>query len=130
MPGMSTTADVGELDALLERTGKAGFLWHMFRVDQHGPEVLAGVYHWRGCADVVVLSGEQSAHAYRSPADATTDVFAPRHVLWWYGNNPVWTLRALLTIPPPDHPDALTPAPPGTGVPGGRRPVRVRRRGR
>lgn len=127
---MDATADVDELDALLERAGKTGFLWHMFRVDQHGPEVLAGVYRWGGCADVIVLSGEQSAHAYRTPTDTATDVFAPREVLWWYSHRPVWTLRALLTVPPPNHPNApitLTMAPPGTGVPGDRIPVRLRR---
>jgi hypothetical protein len=131
--GMDTTATVTELDALLEQAGKRGFVWHLFRPDHHGPEVLAGVFQWADCADVVVLSDPMHAHAYRVPTDDSADVFAPARVLWWYGQSPVWTLRALLALPSPDHPQAprtLTAAPQGTGVPGDRRPVRMRRRGR
>jgi len=130
---MDAVADVTELDVLLERAGKRGFMVHMFRMDRHGPEVMAGVYQWRGCADVFVLSGGEHAHAYRLPTGADADVFAPRRVYWWYAQNPVWTLRALLTLPAPGHgdaPDMLTDAPPGMGVPGDRMPVRMRRRGR
>jgi len=101
---MATTADVTELDALLERAGKRGYMWHMFRADRHGPEVLAGVFQRPGCADVFVLSGGDHAHAYRLPTGADTDVFAPRTVYWWYAQNPVWTLRALLTLPKPRSP--------------------------
>ncbi|MPZ83107.1 MAG: hypothetical protein GEV28_23025 [Actinophytocola sp.] len=121
-----------EWDALIETAGRRCYLWHMFRMDRHGPELLAGVYQWRDCADVVVLFDDQHAHAYRIPTDENTDVFTPTHVYWWYGANPVWTMRALLTLPAPGHPDApdtLTPAPPGTGIPGDRMPVRMRRRG-
>lgn len=125
---------VDELDVLIERAGKTGFLWHGFRVDQHGPEVLAGVYSWGDCADVVVLTDDSGSHAYRTPMDATTDVFAPSHVYWWYGRSNevgmVWVVRALLTLPPPDESAGLSPlipAPPGTGVPGDRTPVRMRR---
>lgn len=130
---MDTTAIVTELDALLEQAGKRGFVWHLFRPDHHGPEVLAGVFQWATCADVVVLSDATHAHAYRVPIGESTDVFAPTRVLWWYGPNPVWTLRALLTLLPPEHleaPRTLMAAPPGMGVPGDRQPVRMRRRGR
>lgn len=126
-----TVADVDELDALLEKAGKLGYLWHLFRADHHGPEVLAGVRQRPGCADVFVLNDAQHAHAYRMPTDPESDVFAPRDVLWWYGASPVWTLRCLLTLPEPDHPAApatLAAAPPGSGVPGGRMPLRLRRR--
>jgi hypothetical protein len=121
-----------ELDVLLEEAGKQGYLWYLFRTDHHGPEVLAGVLQRLGCADVLVLSGVEHAHAYRVLTGPDTDVFAPRDVLWWYGANPVWTLRGLLTLPEPGHPEApttLTPAPPGSGVSGDRRPARLRRRG-
>ena len=124
--------DVDELDALLELAGKRGFLWHMFRTNQYGPDVLAGVFQWPGCADVLVLSGAEHAHAYRAPTGPGSDVFAPRVVLCWYdGESPVWTLRALLTLPDPSDPQAsakLGPAPPNSGVPGDRVPVRIRRR--
>ncbi|MGH3756180.1 hypothetical protein [Actinophytocola sp.] len=122
-----------ELNELLEQLGKRGYLWHGYRIDRHGPDVNGFVCRWDNCADVLVMtSADDGVHAYRTPTSATTDVFVPTHVLWWYGHNPVWTLRALLTLPPPDHQDApsvLVPAPPGTGVPGERMPVRLRRRG-
>ena len=104
---------------------KRGYLWHQFRVDLHGPEVVAGVLRWADCADVLVLIDDDRTHAYRTPASPDTDVFAPAHVYWWYGNSRdvgmVWVLRALLTLPAPDEPGGLLAvrlAPPGTGVPG------------
>lgn len=123
--------DVTEWDALLDTAAGRGFLWHMFRVDRHGPEVLAGTFQHLGCADVVVFTGAEHAHAYRVPTGTDTDVFAPVRVYWWYAASPVWTLRGLLTLAAPGDPDApgrLVPAPPGAGVPGGRIPVRMRRR--
>lgn len=136
-----------ELDLLIEEAGKRGFLWHQFRPDQNGPEVLAGVFGWEDCVDVVVLVDEKGTHAYRTSADPKVDVFAPTHVHWWYGRcdgavglpeaglvlpgvEMVWILRALLTLPAPDEPGGLpplVPAPKGTGVPGVRVPVRLRR---
>ena len=129
---MDTTTDVTELDALLEKAGKRGFTWHMFRTDQHGPEVLAGVFQHPGCADVFVFSGGEHAHAYRVPTGRHANVFAPTSVYWWYGAGPVWTLRAEQTLPEPGDPEApekLTPVPPGLGIPGNRTQVKVRRRG-
>jgi hypothetical protein len=130
---MAATLD--ELDVLIERAGKSGYLWHEFRVDRYGPDVLAGVCQWRDCADVVVHTDDETSHAYRTPTDAATDVFAPTHVCWWYGGSSdvgmVWVMRALLTLPHPDEPDGLpplVPAPSGTGVSGDRIPVRIRTR--
>jgi hypothetical protein len=122
---VGTVVVVDELDALIEEAGKRGYLWYQFRVDRHGPEGMVGVYQWRDCADVVVLTDDADSHAYRTPADVTPDVFAPSHVCWWYGRSEkigmVWVVRALLTLPHPDEPGglpALMPAPPDTGVPG------------
>jgi hypothetical protein len=129
----ATLAGTDELDALLGEAGRRGFLVHMFRVDRRGPEVVASVFNWGGCSDVFVLSGTDHAQAYRMPTGPAADVFAPDHVVWWYRSSPVWTLRALLTLPEPGQPGApvaLSPAPPGLGVPGDRTPVRIRRRGR
>jgi hypothetical protein len=130
--------DTYELDPLMEEAGRRGFLWHQFRVDRHGPDVLSGVFHWADCADVVVLTDELTSHAYRTPTGRVTDVFAPSHVRWWYGRNQaepgismVWVLRALLALPEPDEPGGmlpLVPAPSGTGISGQRVPVRIRRR--
>jgi hypothetical protein len=143
---MDSVASVTELEGLIEEAGRRGFLWHRFRDDQHGPEVLAGVFRWGWCADVVVLTDEKGTHAYRTPTDDAIDVLAPSHVHWWYGRSDdamvadpgtvlkgvcmVWVLRALLTLPHPDEPGGLChliPAPKGTGVPGDRVPVRMRR---
>lgn len=128
---VNRTAGLTELDALLEMAGKRGFLWHMFRIDRYGPEVLAGVFHRPRCADVFVLPGGEHAHAYRLPTGPAIDVFTPERVYWWYGASPVWTLRALLALPEPDDPTpfgTLIPAPDSLGVAGERVPVQIRRR--
>jgi hypothetical protein len=56
------------------------------------------------------------------PTFPDTDVFAPELVSWYYHASTAWTLRAVLTIDPPGHPDApmevLRPVP-GCGVPMG-----------
>ena len=131
---MAAAIDVDELDALIEQAGKHGYLWHQFRVDRHGPDVLAGVFPWRNCADLVVLTNDRDSHAFRAPTDPAIDVFSPSHVHWWYGHSEkvgmVWVLRALLTLPHPDEPGGLPPLiapPPGTGIPGDRIPVSMRR---
>ena len=131
---MGAGCGVTELEALMETVGRSGYLFHAFQVDRYGPEVLAAVHDFGGCADVVILFDEERACAYRTPTGTGIDTFAPTHVYWSYASSPVWTLRALVTLPPPGHPDApsgLTPAPSGLGLPiEGRQPVRVRKRGR
>jgi hypothetical protein len=125
-----------ELDALLDELGRRRYLMHAFRSDRDGPEIVAGIHRWDSgcadCADVVILYQEDRAIAYRVPTAPGTDPFSPGRVFWWYAATPVWTLRALLTLAPPGHPDApavLTDAPPGCGVPVANRiPVRIRRR--
>jgi hypothetical protein len=125
-----TAAGVDELDVLLERLGKRGYLFHAFRNDQHGPEVLAAVLDVGGTADVLILFDEDHAVAYRTPTGPGVDTFAPTHIYWWYASSAVWTLRAVLTLAPPGHPDAagvLLDAPPDLGLPAaGRMPVRIR----
>ena len=118
-----------ELNALLESIGKRGFLLHAFHVDQHGPDILAAVRTYDGLADVLILFDEHTACAYRTPTEGV-DVFNPERVYWWYGTHPVHTMRALLTLAPPGHPDApvtLAGAPRGYGLPRqARTPVHVR----
>ena len=130
---MTSGLVVNEVDTLVDEAGRRGYLWHLFRVDRHGPEVLAGVLRWPTCADVVVLTDDHGSHAYRTPAVA--DVFAPQWVHWFYGLSAevgmVWVLRALLTLPRPDEPGGLPElvrAPAGVGVQGGRSSVVIRRR--
>jgi hypothetical protein len=121
-----------ELAALVELVGKRGFMLHSFQGDRHGPDVLAAVHNHGRCADVVIIFDEHRACAYRTPTGPDADIFAPRHVLWSYASSSVWTLRALLTLAPPGHPDApadLSEAPNGLGVPQElRERVRLRKR--
>jgi hypothetical protein len=110
-----------EFDALMLLLGERGFVLHSFRADlPGGPEVLAAVLDHGGAADVVLLFGEDHAVAYRTPSGPGTDLFTVTRVHWSYAAPATWTLRALLTLPPPWHPDApqeLTDAPPGVGLP-------------
>ena len=60
-------ASPSEIDVLINEAGKRGFVWHLFRTNQHGPEILAGVLRWPTCSDVVVLIDDHRSHAYRVP---------------------------------------------------------------
>jgi hypothetical protein len=130
---VDTTAGVDELDVLLTEVGRRGFLLHAFRTDLHGPEIVAFVHGYGGVADVLILFDEQRACAHRVPTGPGIDMFAPHRVHWSYAHTPVWTVRALLTVAPPGHPDApatLIDTPPGYGLPAqGRLPMRIRHRG-
>jgi hypothetical protein len=121
-----------ELAALVELIGKRGFMLHSFQGDRHGPDVLAAVCDHGGAVDVVIIFDEHRACAYRSPTAPGTDIFEPSQVFWSYASSSIWTLRALLTLAPPGHPDApvdLTSAPNGLGVPREwRERVRIRKR--
>jgi hypothetical protein len=133
---MGATVDVDEIDALIDTVRRRGYLWHQFRVDRHGPAVLAGVLRWPTCADVLILIDDHESHAYRTPTgDPGADVFAPEWVHWFYGLSAevgmAWVLRALLTFPRPVEPGglpSLVRAPAGLGVPGDRFPVVISKR--
>jgi hypothetical protein len=133
-PGSGGTAlgMTDELAALIERIGKNGFLLHSFQGDRHGPDVFAAVRDFGDTADVMIMFDADRAVAYRTPTGPGIDIFAPAQVFWSYASGAVWTLRALLTVAAPGHPDApaeLTPAPRGLGVPcEWRERVRVRKR--
>lgn len=117
---MIDTATNPILDQLLSIVGKLGYTFHEFRPDRHGIEVLAAVHSYDGrCADVLVMFSERKSAAYRVPVGDDLDVFAPRQVYWWYASTPAETVRALVTLPGPDHgkPGALVDMPPGFAVP-------------
>lgn len=121
-----------ERDELLDRLGRQRFMAHAFRVDHHGPDILALVHDWGWTADVVILFDEAVACAYRTASGPGVDVFAPELVAWWYSSSLVWTLRAMIALPQPGHPAApnqLLAPPRGYTLPkAGRMPVRVRMR--
>src|SRR2546422_9364491 len=111
----------------MEIIGKRGFRFHAFGADRDGPETLAGVRDFGGCADVVILLDKAHAYAYRTSTSSGLDIFNPSQVYWSYAASPVWTLRAVLTLAPPVVPvlggAGGTVAPPGQARTPGAIPV-------
>ncbi|MDV6014101.1 hypothetical protein F8178_16655 [Haloechinothrix sp. LS1_15] len=118
-----------EADPLLGELGRRRWVVHLFG-RRDAPWLLAAVFAWQTCADVVLLRGEHDATAYRVPTFPGTDVFAPELVSWQYHAGAVWTLRVALTLPPPGHPRApmqiLRPSVRCTVPPEMRRPETIR----
>ena len=130
-----TTSDDLELDLYLRELGEQRFVNHEMGVDRSGPNVVGFVREWSGgTADVVVLYDHRRACAWRTETGPGADVFAPELVSWFYQHVPVWTLRAMLALPPPGDPEEprwLSPLPDGWGVAkDGRLDMRVRMRPR
>ncbi|WP_245976269.1 hypothetical protein [Amycolatopsis palatopharyngis] len=81
--------------------------WVLYVFGPHdGPDLVAAVFQWPTCADVLILRGEDEASAYRVPTFPGTDVFTPDFVSWQYHASAAWALRAVLTLDPPGHPRA------------------------
>lgn len=134
--GVAMAIDDLEFDLLVEQLGKQRFVNHEMGLAHDGrPNVLGFVRDWgSGIADVVVIVDEAHACAWRTAIGPDVDVFAPDRVSWSYAHTPVWTLRALLTMPPPGHPaEPFQPMPLPTGckIPeGARMNQRIRMRQR
>lgn len=97
-----------EIDALLAKLSRSMWALWVFG-PKHGPDIVAAVRRWPTCADVVILRGEtggNDATAFRTPAMLGTDPFMPELVSWQYHSSAVWTLRAVLALPAPGHPEA------------------------
>jgi hypothetical protein len=108
------------LDDALEELRRRKWTMHFFGKDKRNPELIAAVWAWPGCADVLLLKSEDKATAYRTPTGSGVDPLVPSAVLWVYSAPALWTLRAVLTIEPPGTPHApsqLMPAPAACGVP-------------
>ena len=88
------------IDELLEELRRRRWVVYIFGPREE-PEVCAAVFQWDTCADVLILRGEERASAFRVTTVAETDVFRPALVSWQYHSTADWTLRAVLTIPPP-----------------------------
>lgn len=92
------------------------------------PIALAASYEWADCVDLVTIRRFDRVVAARAPKGA--DVFAPEVVVWAYEGPAEHTLRALLNLVHPRHPDAPTgvyPAPRSLHVPRHeQRPIRIR----
>ncbi|RKT85583.1 hypothetical protein SAMN05421805_11816 [Saccharopolyspora antimicrobica] len=97
-----------EIDLLLTELGSNEWTVWVFG-PKHGPGIVAAVHRWQTCADVVILRGEtgdNDATAFRTPTMLGSDPFVPVLVSWQYHSSAVWTLRAVLALPEPGHPDA------------------------
>ena len=84
------------------------------------PTVLAASYEWDHYVDLVTVRGIDRVTAARIPKRGPVDVFAPEVVVWAYEGPAECTLRALLNLVHPQHPDAPTgvyPAPRSLQVP-------------
>jgi hypothetical protein len=96
-----------DVDELLRELRRRRWVLYVFG-PKDGPDAVAYVFQWSMCPDVVILRGEDDASAYRVPTFPETDVFTPPLVSWQYHASAAWTLRAVLTIDPPGHPNAPT----------------------
>lgn len=118
------------LEHWLEMLRHRRWTLHLGGSDPRRPDWMAAHLRWPAATDVVIIRDEQDATAFRVPADGAVDVLDPRWVTWVYSAGAIWTLRAVLTLPPPGavgEPVCLMCAPAACCVPRvGRRPVTVR----
>ncbi len=85
-----------------------------------GPTALAASYQWDDCVDHLIIRSCERVAAARVPKLGRVDVFAPEVVVWAYEGAAEHTMRALLNLVHPQHPDAPTdlyPAPRSLQVP-------------
>jgi hypothetical protein len=94
------------------------------------PLALAASYEWEHFVDLVTIRRFDRVTAARIPKRGRVDVFAPEVVVWAYQGPAEHTLRALLNLVPPQHPDAPRveyPAPRSLHIPRHeQRPTRIR----
>lgn len=79
------------------------------------PTALVAAYEWTHYVDLVTIRDFDRITAARAPKHNNVDVFSPDTVVWAYQGPPQPTLRALLDLLHPHHPDAPQgeyPAPP------------------
>lgn len=70
------------------------------------PNALVAAYEWPHCIDLVTIRDFDRIIAARTPKHGDVNIFAPETVVWAYEGLPQWTLRALLHLVHPQHPDA------------------------
>jgi hypothetical protein len=76
------------------------------------PTALAASYEWANCVDHLIIRSWDHTAAARIPKLSDIDVFAPEIVVWSYEGGAEPTLRALLNLVHPLHPQApATPYP-------------------
>lgn len=81
--------------------------WTLIRWgDADAPSLLAAMFKWPTCADVLILRNEHHATVYRVPTFDDAGVFNPTVVSYQYHSSPLWALRAILALPAPGEPGA------------------------
>ena len=72
------------------------------------PRALVASYQLKHYVDLLTIRCFDHVTTARIPAPehGRVDVFAPEVVVWAYEGPPQWALRALLDLPPPQHPNA------------------------
>jgi hypothetical protein len=76
--------------------------WTLFRWgSEDDPALVAAVFKWNSSADVIILRRNRTATGYRVPTREDSEIFRPRIVSFQYHGPPLWTLRAVLTLPEP-----------------------------
>ncbi|WP_139190965.1 hypothetical protein [Actinokineospora iranica] len=70
------------------------------------PEAIVATYAWEQHVDYVVIKDAHDVTAARSRHRGDWDVFTAATVVWSYQGHARWALRAILDLPPPEHPDA------------------------
>jgi hypothetical protein len=116
-------------DVLAQLTRQRRWMAYYFGA-RDAPSSMAFTFDWRGssCADVLLLRGEDDALAYRVPTDSGTEVLRPTLICWSYQGSALWTMRAVLSLHPPTHPQApylLYPAPNDYRIPNATTPQRL-----
>lgn len=98
--------------------------------DRTAPTALVASYEWTSSIDIVTIRDFERITAARVPINGTVDVFAPEVVVWSYEGSAERTLRALLNLVHPQHPDAPAttyPAPRSLYIPQAeQRPMTIR----
>ncbi|MDQ3760454.1 MAG: hypothetical protein M3460_01735 [Actinomycetota bacterium] len=98
--------------------------------DRDAPRALVASYEWDNCVDLVTIRNFNRVATARVSKRCKVDLFAPEVVVWAYEGPPQRTLRALLDLVHPAHPDAPTaeyPAPPSLHIPRAeQRPMTIR----
>lgn len=69
------------------------------------PVAVVASYPWQHHVDLLTITGANRVTAARAVREPGFDVFAPGPVVWAYGNEAEPTLRALLDLKHPDHPE-------------------------
>lgn len=100
LPPHSARQDVLELEDQLSELRRRQWtliLWG----PRESPALMGAMFQWRDCADVLLVRNDRQASGYRIPTVHGGEVFNPESVLYQYHQSPLWTLRAILSLPHP-----------------------------